>query len=224
MGLLGLGDTFPDFSAETTDGPIEFYKWKGDSWALLFSHPNAFTPVCTTELGAMIKLVPEFAKRNCKVIGLSVDSAARNNDWAKDIIANEEYPGHKLPYPVISDEKRELAVKLGMLDPDEKDAAGIPAPARAVFIISPDNKMKLMLLYPATTGRVWTEILRALDSVQLTAYHKVATPVNWQQGDKVVVLPTIPKEDLPKLFPKGVEVKKLPSGKEYLRLTPQPNI
>ena len=172
----------------------------------------------------MIKLVPEFEKRNCKVIGLSCDDPQRNREWEKDITSNAGYHEDHLPYPIISDEKREAAVQLGMLDAEEKDAQGMPVTARCVFIVGPDNRMKLSLLYPATTGRNFDEILRALDSLQLTMYHKVATPVDWKKGDDVVVIPTIKNEDLDKLFPKGVTIKKLPSGKQYLRMTPQPNI
>ncbi|OPJ77131.1 peroxiredoxin-6 [Patagioenas fasciata monilis] len=221
-GLL-LGDEAPNFEAETTQGRIRFHDFLGDSWGILFSHPRDFTPVCTTELGRAAKLAPEFSKRNVKMIALSIDSVQDHLAWSKDINAyNGEQPTQELPFPIIADANRELAVKLGMLDPDEQDKDGIPLTARVVFIFGPDKKLKLSILYPATTGRNFDEILRVVDSLQLTAYKKVATPVDWKPGDSVMVVPTLPDEEAKKLFPKGVFMKDLPSGKKYLRYTPQP--
>ncbi|XP_003430908.2 peroxiredoxin-6 [Ornithorhynchus anatinus] len=221
-GLL-LGDEAPNFEAETTYGPIRFHDFLGDSWGILFSHPRDFTPVCTTELGRAAKLAPEFAKRNVKMIALSIDTVQDHLAWCKDINAyNGAEPTEKLPYPIIADAKRELAVKLGMLDPDEVDKDGLPLTARVVFVFGPDKKLKLSILYPATTGRNFDEILRVIDSLQLTACKKVATPVDWKSGDSVMVIPSLPEEEAKKLFPKGVFTKELPSAKRYLRYTPQP--
>lgn len=218
--MAKLGEIFPDFDATTNEGQIKFHEFIGDSWAILFSHPADYTPVCTTELGRAAKLVPEFQKRNCKLIALSCDSAESHNGWIEDIKKDSSLP--KFPYQIIADDKRELAVKFGMLDPDEKNKAGLPLTARCVFIVGPDKKLKLSILYPATTGRNFDEILRVLDSLQLTATKKVATPADWKQGDDCMVLPTVKPEDVPKLFPKGVTIKDVPSGKQYLRITPQP--
>uniref|UniRef100_A0A5F4WBI8 Peroxiredoxin-6 n=1 Tax=Callithrix jacchus TaxID=9483 RepID=A0A5F4WBI8_CALJA len=192
-------------------------------WGILFSHPRDFTPVCTTELGRAAKLAPEFAKRNVKLIALSIDSVEDHLAWSKDINAyNGEEPTEKLPFPIIDDKNRDLAILLGMLDPAEKDEKGMPVTARVVFVFGPDKKLKLSILYPATTGRNFDEILRVVISLQLTAEKRVATPVDWKDGDSVMVLPTIPEEEAKKLFPKGVFTKELPSGKKYLRYTPQP--
>ncbi|XP_062336843.1 peroxiredoxin-6-like [Osmerus eperlanus] len=221
-GLL-LGDVFPDFDAETTTGKIQFHDFLGDSWGILFSHPRDYTPVCTTELGRAAKLSSEFTKRNVKMIALSIDNVEDHCGWSKDILAyNNEEPGCVLPFPIIADSQRELAVSLGMLDPDEKDKDGMPLTARCVFIIGPDKKLKLSLLYPATTGRNFDEILRVIDSLQLTAQKRVATPADWKPGDRVMVLPNIPEDEAASLFPDGVYKKDLPSGKKYLRYTPQP--
>ncbi|CAN8218017.1 unnamed protein product [Coccothraustes coccothraustes] len=221
-GLL-LGDEAPNFEADTTQGRIRFHDFLGDSWGILFSHPRDFTPVCTTELGRAARLAPEFSKRNVKMIALSIDSVQDHLSWCKDINAyNGEQPAETLPFPIIADKNRELAVKLGMLDPDEQDKDGMPMTARVVFVFGPDKKLKLSILYPATTGRNFDEILRVVDSLQLTAYKKVATPVDWKPGDSVMVVPTLPDEEAKKLFPKGVFTKELPSGKKYLRYTPQP--
>ncbi|KAJ8279010.1 hypothetical protein COCON_G00060760 [Conger conger] len=221
-GIL-LGDVFPDFDANTTIGKIRFHEFLGDSWGVLFSHPRDYTPVCTTELGQAAKLSDAFEERGVKMIALSIDSVEDHCGWAKDILAyNQEDPGCKLPFPIIADDKRELSVKLGMLDPDELDKDGLPLTARCVFVIGPDKKLKLSILYPATTGRNFTELLRVIDSLQLTARKKVATPVNWKLGDQVMVLPNIPDSETSKLFPAGVTTKELPSGKKYLRYTPQP--
>ncbi|CAI5776340.1 peroxiredoxin-6 isoform X1 [Podarcis muralis] len=221
-GLL-LGDEAPNFHADTTHGPLRFHDFLGNSWGILFSHPRDFTPVCTTELGRAAKLAPEFAKRNIKMIALSIDDVKDHLCWSKDINAyNGDEAKEQLPFPIIADSKRELAVQLGMLDPDERDKDGIPLTARVVFVFGPDKKLKLSILYPATTGRNFDEILRVVDSLQLTAAKKVATPVDWKPGDQVMVIPSVPEEEADKLFPGGVCTKELPSGKKYLRYTPQP--
>ncbi|KAL3677722.1 hypothetical protein R1sor_020678 [Riccia sorocarpa] len=219
---LKLGDTAPNFVADTTHGEIDFHKYIDGSWAILFSHPNDFTPVCTTELGAVSKFLPEFEKRGVKVLALSCNDVESHKGWIKDI---ESYtPGAPVTYPIISDPKRELAVKFGMLDPDEIDSAGIPLTARAVYIFGPDKKLKLSILYPATTGRNFNEVLRVIDSLQLTATHSVATPVNWNRGDKCMVVPSLSNEAAKEKFPKGFETVEVPSGKQYIRLTPQPDL
>ncbi|KAL2641788.1 hypothetical protein R1flu_009375 [Riccia fluitans] len=219
---LKLGDTAPNFVAETTHGEIDFHKYIDGSWAILFSHPNDFTPVCTTELGAVSKFLPEFEKRGVKVLALSCNDVESHKAWIKDI---ESYtPNAPVTYPIISDPKRELAVKFGMLDPDEIDSAGIPLTARAVYIFGPDKKLKLSILYPATTGRNFNEVLRVIDSLQLTATHSVATPVNWNVGDRCMVVPSLSNEAATEKFPKGFETIEVPSGKQYIRLTPQPNL
>ncbi|XP_036378039.1 peroxiredoxin-6 [Megalops cyprinoides] len=221
-GLL-LGDVFPNFEAETTIGKIKFHDFLGDSWGVLFSHPRDYTPVCTTELGRAARLSAEFSKRNVKMIALSIDSVEDHLGWSKDVMAyNGEAPGCTFPFPIIADDKRELAVMLGMLDPDERDKDGMPLTARCVFVIGPDKKLKLSILYPATTGRNFDELLRVIDSLQLTAQKRVATPVDWKPGDEVMVLPNIPEDEAAALFPAGVYTKDLPSGKKYLRYTPQP--
>lgn len=220
MGI-NLGDEFPNFEANTTVGRIKFHEWLGDSWAIFFSHPKDFTPVCTTELGRVIELQPEFKKRGVKQIALSCDSVEDHNSWAKDVQAFSSTSG-AFPYPIIEDTSRELAVKLGMVDPDEKDAAGMPLTCRAVFVIGPDKKLKLSILYPATTGRNFNEILRVIDSLQLTATKKVATPVDWEPGQPCMVIPSLSDEEAKKLFPKGFQKKAVPSGKGYLRFTPHP--
>ncbi|XP_014366326.2 peroxiredoxin-6 [Papilio machaon] len=223
--MLHLGDVFPNFTADTTQGEINFYEWLDQSWGILFSHPSDFTPVCTTELARVVTLVPEFKKRNVKVIGLSCDTIESHNDWCKDIQCyagcNENEP---FPYPIIDDKARNLAVKLGMVDKDELDSSGIPLTARAVYIIDPKKKFRLSILYPATTGRNFDEILRVLDSLQLTDKAKVATPVDWKLGDDCMVLPTVPEENIDTLFPQGVTVVPLPSKKKYLKKTPCPDV
>ncbi|XP_015922579.1 peroxiredoxin-6 [Parasteatoda tepidariorum] len=221
--MVNLGDLFPNFSADTTVGKIQFHDWIGESWAILFSHPADFTPVCTTELGRAAELAPEFEKRDVKLIALSCDDVLSHKKWTEDIKAYACLKDVGFPFPIIADEKRELAVQLGMIDPDEKDKDGLPLTARAVFIVGPDKRLKLSMLYPATTGRNFDEILRVVDSLQLTRNQNVATPVDWKQGEDCMVLPNIKEADLPTLFPKGVRVKEMPSGKPYLRLTPQPN-
>jgi alkyl hydroperoxide reductase subunit AhpC len=216
---LRINDTAPDFTAATTQGTIDFHNWIGDGWAILFSHPKDFTPVCTTELGYMAKLAPEFAKRNCKIIGLSVDPVDNHARWAKDI---EETQGYAVNYPMIGDNDLAVAKLYNMLPADESGTAegrtaATNATVRSVFIVGPDKKIKLMLTYPMTTGRNFDEILRVLDSMQLTAKHKVATPVNWQNGDDVIIVPSVSDEEAKGLFAQGWKTLK-----PYLRLTKQP--
>jgi len=202
-------------------GPIKFHEWMGDSWAVMFSHPNDYTPVCTTELGSVAKLQGEFKKRGVKTIALSCNDTSSHNGWIEDIKATQGVT--EFDYPIIADEKRELAVKFGMVDPDEKDAAGMPLTCRAVFVISPDKKLKLQILYPATTGRNFNEVLRVIDSLQLTAKYSVATPADWTDGGSCMVVPSLTDEQAKDKFPKGFTKIETPSGKGYLRVTPQPN-
>ncbi|XP_059469014.1 peroxiredoxin-6-like [Neocloeon triangulifer] len=220
-----LGDVFPDFEAETSIGKLKFWDWSRGSWTILFSHPADYTPVCTTELARVAKLTGEFAARNIKVIALSIDSAESHLGWIKDI---KKYGGldesADFPFPIIADENRQLATQFGMLDPNEISAkTGLPLTARTVFVIDQDHKLRLSLLYPATTGRSFDEILRAVDSLLLTEKFKVATPADWKVGDKCMVQPSVPDADLATLFPNGVERVEVPSGKGYIRLTPQPD-
>jgi 1-Cys peroxiredoxin 6 len=222
--MAQLGKVFPDFEAETTQGRISFHEWLGDSWGILFSHPADYTPVCTTELARVVDYTEKFAARNVKMIALSCDSVEDHLGWSKDVESFNARGGKvkkDLTFPIIADPDRKLAVKFGMLDPDEIDAQGIPLPARAVFIVGSDKKLKLSILYPATTGRNFDEIIRVIDSLQLTATKKVATPVDWKAGDRCMVLPNIPPAEAKDLFPEH-ETVNLPSGKVYLRLTPQP--
>ena len=218
---LALNDIAPDFEAVTTEGPIHFHDWIGDSWAVLFSHPKSFTPVCTTELGYMASIKPEFDRRNVKIIGLSVDSTGDHERWAADIA---ETQGTAPNYPLIADSDFKVAKLYGMLPADVSGDAKSRTPAdnqtvRNVFVIGPDKKIKLVLVYPMTTGRNFDEVLRVIDSLQLTARHKVATPVNWKQGDPCIIPPAIQDpEVLKKNYPKGYTVIK-----PYLRTTPQPN-
>jgi len=216
---LRINDVAPNFKAKTTKGPIDFHEWIGDGWAILFSHPKDFTPVCTTELGYMAKLEPEFTKRNTKLIGLSVDPVEDHDKWASDI---EETQGAKVNYPMIGDSDLAVAKLYNMLPADEEGTSAGRTPAtnatvRTVFVIGPDKKIKLMLTYPMTTGRNFDEILRVLDSIQLTSKHKVATPVNWKTGDDVIIVTSVSDEDAKKQFG---EFKAL---KPYLRLTKQPS-
>ncbi|XP_019871339.1 peroxiredoxin-6 [Aethina tumida] len=219
--MVTLGEVFPNFKAKTTIGDITFHDWLKDSWGILFSHPADFTPVCTTELARVIQLQPEFTKRNVKVIALSCDPVETHLKWAMDIKAYAGYNKDEFPYPIIADENRELATELNMIDPDEKDSSGVPLTARAVFIVDPKKKMRLSILYPATTGRNFDEILRVIDSLQLCDKHKVATPVDWKKGDDVMIQPTVSDSEAKTLFP-SVTVIALPSRKEYLRKTAQP--
>ncbi|XP_067662402.1 peroxiredoxin-6-like [Haliotis asinina] len=216
--MVNLGDVFPNFQVDSTAGRIDFHEWLGNSWAILFSHPADYTPVCTTELGRVVQLVPEFQKRGVKLIALSCDDVESHKGWSKDVLAYVKET-KDFPYPIISDKDRSLAVKLGMVDPDEKDSAGMPLTCRAVFIIGPDKKLKLSFLYPATTGRNFNEILRVIDSLQLTATKKVATPVDWKAGDKCMVVPSLSNDEAKKMFP-DMTVVELPSGKQYVRMTP----
>lgn len=206
-----LGDEAPDFTAETTEGKISFHDWIGDGWAILFSHPADFTPVCTTELGTVAKMKPEFDKRNVKAIGLSVDPVDSHRGWIKDI---NETQGTTVNFPIVADPDREIANLYDMIHPNALDNLTV----RSVFIIGADKKVKLTLTYPASTGRNFDEILRVIDSLQLTANHKVATPANWQDGDDCIVIPALSDDEAKELFPKGFE-----SEKPYLRVTPQPN-
>jgi thioredoxin-dependent peroxiredoxin len=216
---LRINDTAPNFTAATTHGTIDFHQWIGDQWAILFSHPKDFTPVCTTELGYMAKIEPEFTKRNAKLIGLSVDAVENHSKWAADI---EETQGAVVKYPMIGDTDLNVAKLYNMLPADEtggadgRTAAG-NATVRSVFIIGPDKKIKLMMTYPMTTGRNFDEILRVLDSMQLTAKHKVATPVNWKKGDDVIIAGSVTDEDAKTLFPAGWKALK-----PYLRIVKQP--
>jgi len=207
---LRLGDDAPNFQADTTEGPIDFYDWKGDSWAVLFSHPKDFTPVCTTELGYTAKLKGEFDKRDVKVIGLSVDSTGDHERWAADI---EETQGTKPNFPLIGDADRTVADLYDMIHPNANDTLTV----RSVYVIGPDNKIKLELTYPASTGRNFDEVLRVIDSLQLTAKHKVATPVNWKQGEDVIIVPAVSDEEAKERFPDGWN-----AVKPYLRIVPQP--
>ena len=208
---IRLGDTAPDFTAETTEGTVHFHDFLGDSWGILFSHPKDFTPVCTTELGAFAKAKPEFEKRNTKLIGLSVDPVDSHREWASDI---EDTQGSALNFPLIGDEDHRVADLYDMIHPNANDTLTV----RSVFIIGPDKKVKLTLTYPASTGRNVDEIIRVLDSLQLTDEYKVATPVNWEEGDDVIIVPAISDEEAKSRFPKGWKALK-----PYLRVTPQPN-
>lgn len=207
---LQLGDTVPNFQAETTMGPIGFHDWIDGSWAVLFSHPKNFTPVCTTELGDVARLKPEFDRRGVKVIGLSVDELARHGDWEDDIA---ETQGHRVNFPLIADSDLKVAGLYGMIHPNASDTMTV----RSVFIIGPDKKLKLSLTYPASTGRNFDEILRTIDSLQLTAQHSVATPSNWQRGGDVIIVPSLSDEAAKEKFPDGWKTLK-----PYLRIVPQP--
>jgi alkyl hydroperoxide reductase subunit AhpC len=216
---LRLNDTAPDFTAQTTHGPIRFHEWIGDSWAVLFSHPKDFTPVCTTELGYMAGIEKHFKERNTKLIGLSVDPVENHAKWAVDI---QETQGHAVNYPMIGDTDLAVAKLYNMLPAEEPGTsegrtAATNATVRSVFVIGPDKKIKLMLTYPMTTGRNFDEILRVLDSMQLTAKHKVATPANWKQGDDVIIAGSVSDDDAKKLFPEGWK-----APKPYLRIVKQP--
>ena len=216
---LRINDEAPDFQAETTQGPIRFHEWIGGGWAILFSHPKDFTPVCTTELGYMAGLAGEFAKRNCKVIGLSVDPVSSHGTWAADI---EETQGHRVTYPMIGDPELKIAKLYDMLPADagttsDGRTAANNATVRTVFVVGPDKKIKLMLVYPMSTGRNFNEVLRVLDSMQLTAAHKVATPANWLPGEDVIIVPAVSDEEARLKYPEGWR-----APKPYLRIVPQP--
>ncbi|HXG87250.1 MAG TPA: peroxiredoxin [Vicinamibacterales bacterium] len=216
---LKIGDTAPDFEADTTQGRIRFHQWLGDSWGVIFSHPKDFTPVCTTELGYMARLKPEFDKRNVKVVGLSVDPVDKHGLWAKDI---EETQGYAPNYPMIGDPELKVSKAYGMLPADleggcDGRTAADNMTVRTVFVVGPDKKIKLMLAYPMTTGRNFDEVLRVIDSMQLTAKHKVATPVNWRNGDDVIIAGSVSDEEAKQQYPDGWK-----SPKPYLRIVPQP--
>ena len=217
---LTIGDTAPDFEAQTTEGPIRFHEWIGDSWAVLFSHPKDFTPVCTTELGYMAKIKPEFDRRNVKIIGLSVDPSDKHEQWAQDIADTQ---GVAPNYPIIADSDFTVSKVYGMLAAEVSGDAADRTPAdnqtvRNVFVIGPDKKVKLVLVYPMTTGRNFDEVLRVIDSLQLTAKHKVATPVIWQQGEKVMIAGSVSDDEARETYPDGWE-----SPRPYIRIVPQPN-
>lgn len=207
---LQLGDIAPDFVAETTEGRMGFHEWLGSKWGILFSHPKDFTPVCTTELGEMAKIKPEFDKRGVKILSLSVDPMESHKKWARDI---EDVKGTAPNFPMIADANREVATLYGMIHPNASDTMTV----RSVIVVGPDKKVKLMLTYPASTGRNFDELLRVVDSLQLTATHQVATPVNWQQGDDVIIVPAVSDEDAKKKYPAGWTTLK-----PYLRVVPQP--
>ncbi len=208
---LRLGDTAPDFEAETSAGPIKFHDWIGDGWCILFSHPKDFTPVCTTELGYMAKIKPEFDKRNVKILGVSVDSPESHKGWVKDI---EETQSTKVGYPIVADSQRKVANLYGMMHPAHDELYTV----RTVFVIDPKKKVRLMITYPQTCGRNFDEILRVVDSLQLTDKFSVATPVNWKKGEDVIIVPSLSDEDAKKKFPKGWKALK-----PYLRITPSPD-
>ncbi len=217
---LQIGETAPDFEAETTDGNISFHEWLGDSWGVLFSHPKDFTPVCTTELGYMASIKPEFDRRNTKVIGLSIDPVSNHQEWSKHI---EETQGHAPNYPMIGDTDLKVAKLYGMLPASAGDSSEGRTPAdnqtvRNVFVIGPDKKIKLVIVYPMSTGRNFDEVLRVIDSLQLTANHQVSTPANWQQGEDVIILPAVSDEAAKEKFPGGWKTLK-----PYLRMVPQPD-
>lgn len=216
---LRIGDEAPNFTAETTEGTINFHEWIGEGWAILFSHPKDFTPVCTTELGYMAKLKPDFARRNCKVLGLSVDPVSDHKGWMKDI---EESQGHAVTYPLIGDPELKIAKLYDMLPAETAGTCQGRTPAdnatvRCVFVIGPDKKIKAMLVYPMTTGRNFDEVLRLVDSLQLTAKHKVATPVNWKQGEDVIIVASVKDDEARQKYPGGWK-----APKPYLRIVPQP--
>ena len=212
MATIRLGDEAPNFTAQTTEGEINFHEWLGDSWGVLFSHPADYTPVCTTELGAAAKYKHEFDKRNVKVVALSVDGLESHKGWIGDI---NETQNTTVNFPIIADEDRNVSTLYDMIHPNADDKLTV----RSVFVIGTDKKVKLIITYPASTGRNFDELLRVIDSLQLTAYHKVATPVNWNSGDDCVIVPAVTNEQADELFPKGYK-----EVKPYLRMTPQPNL
>ncbi len=212
MSTLRLGDIAPNFTAQTSEGEINFHEWLGDSWGILFSHPADYTPVCTTELGTAAKYSEEFTKRNVKVTALSVDGVTSHKGWIKDI---NETQNTTVNFPIIADEDRKVSDLYDMIHPNADSTLTV----RSVFVIGPDKKVKLMITYPASTGRNFDELLRVIDSLQLTAYHKVATPANWKHGEDVVIVPAVKNEQIAELFPKGHK-----EVKPYLRVTPQPNL
>jgi peroxiredoxin len=212
MSTIRLGDEAPDFTAATSEGTINFHEWLGESWGILFSHPADYTPVCTTELGTVAKYSDEFSKRNVKVVALSVDGVTSHKGWIGDI---NETQNTTVNFPIIADEDKKVAKLYDMIHPNADNNLTV----RSVFVIDPNKKVKLIIVYPASTGRNFDELLRVIDSLQLTAYHKVATPANWNNGDDCVIVPAVKNEDIPTLFPKGHK-----EVKPYLRMTPQPNL
>jgi len=212
MSVIRLGDEAPNFSAQTSEGEINFHEWLGDSWGILFSHPADYTPVCTTELGTVAKYKSEFDKRNVKTIALSVDGLSSHQGWINDI---NETQDTSVDFPIIADEDKKVSALYDMIHPNADNNLTV----RSVFIIDPNKKVKLIIVYPASTGRNFEELLRVIDSLQLTAYHKVATPANWKNGDDCVIVPAVSNEQIPELFPKGHK-----EVKPYLRTTPQPNL
>ncbi|MBU2951958.1 peroxiredoxin [Tamlana agarivorans] len=212
MATIRLGDEAPDFTAESTEGTINFHEWLGGSWGILFSHPADYTPVCTTELGTVAKYKAAFDKRNVKVVALSVDGLDSHRSWIKDINETQETI---VNFPIIADEDRKVSELYDMIHPNADSNLTV----RSVFVIGADKKVKLMIIYPASTGRNFEELLRVIDSLQLTAYHKVATPANWRNGEDCVIVPSVATADIPSIFPKGFE-----EIKPYLRTTPQPNL
>ncbi|MUU78812.1 peroxiredoxin [Winogradskyella endarachnes] len=212
MSVIRLGDEAPNFTAQTSEGEINFHDWLGDSWGILFSHPADYTPVCTTELGTVAKYKSEFEKRNVKTIALSVDGLSSHKSWIKDI---NETQSTSVDFPIIADEDKKVSNLYDMIHPNADNNLTV----RSVFVIDPDKKVKLIIVYPASTGRNFEELLRVVDSLQLTAYHKVATPANWKNGEDCVISPAVTNEQIPELFPKGHK-----EVKPYLRLTPQPNL
>lgn len=212
MSNIRLGDEAPNFTAQSSEGEINFHEWLGDSWGILFSHPADYTPVCTTELGSVANYKAEFDKRNVKVVALSVDGVESHKGWIKDI---NETQNTTVNFPIIADEDRKVSELYGMIHPNADDKLTV----RSVFLIGPDKKVKLTITYPASTGRNFDELLRVIDSLQLTAYHKVATPANWKNGEECVIVPAVSNEQADELFPKGYK-----EVKPYLRLTPQPNL
>jgi peroxiredoxin len=212
MSTIRLGDEAPNFTAQTSQGEINFHEWLGDSWGVLFSHPADYTPVCTTELGTVAKYKPEFEKRNVKVAALSVDGVESHKGWIQDI---NETQGTSVNFPIIADEDKQVSNLYDMIHPNADNNLTV----RSVFVIDPDKKVKLIITYPASTGRNFDELLRVIDSLQLTAYHKVATPANWQNGDDCVIVPAVSNEEIPKLFPKGHK-----EVKPWLMTTPQPKL
>jgi peroxiredoxin len=212
MSVIRLGDEAPNFTAQTSEGEINFHNWLGDSWGILFSHPADYTPVCTTELGTVAKYKSEFEKRNVKTVALSVDGLSSHKGWIKDI---NETQNTIVDFPIIADEDKKVSKLYDMIHPNADNNLTV----RSVFIVDPNKKVKLIIVYPASTGRNFDELLRVIDSLQLTAYHKVATPANWKNGDDCVISPAVSNEQIPELFPKGHK-----EVKPYLRMTPQPNI
>nr|XP_043614139.1 1-Cys peroxiredoxin PER1 [Erigeron canadensis] len=217
MPGLTIGDSLPNLKVDTTHGQIKLHDYVGDNFTIIFSHPGDFTPVCTTELGAMAAYADKFAQRGVKLLGLSCDDVQSHKEWIKDIEAYNN--GKKVTYPIAADPDREIIKQLNMVDPDEKDSWGNIVPSRALHIVGPDKKIKLSFLYPASTGRNMDEVVRALDSLIKASKHKIATPANWKEGEAVVIAPSVSNEEAKKMFPKGFKTADLPSNKDYLRFT-----